>query len=478
LLVGKEKYRKTFFLGLLIAGLGIFLAAESRRTVFATLMQLSTVLAIVGMMICFLLPEGSSAKILLPGEPYSESKWHTTFKLWVWQIGLFFLTLCFLSLLQQQTILNARLQPLTPSLILQVIRGEFLYCALVPSILYTVVGLGLRYFSCTLQRSPVIAQAIFPRVRKNPQLFLKSFTFDIVDSVTRVPFLIITSFTLLWFCESVNALFGWEPMLQFPLRSTLIFSIMVFVLHKNNPRLIAWMDKQHIPVGKVLVFYVFAFSFFLIWLNATAKWFSVGQEMIDPNKALKSPLVGAFSKESLQIRLTLLFWGWGMVWIPWMASVVARYSIGLPLRIALLRALMVPLLIYFMIYPFVQVEYWLVFCNLIQELPIRFLILIGLLVFMWQGWGHLRNTAEIARGVMLPIGYLQALPLTRWMKAFSFWLMCHLIAWIMLGWVPTQITVTLGGVFMILVIVFFLFALASSLYRGEAVEKYRVQEPL
>jgi hypothetical protein len=257
--------------------------------------------------------------------------------------------------------------------------------------------------------------------------------------------------------------FEWDSLFSRPLRTTLICSILILFFRKSNKKLVEWMKENRISVGKTLLIYCIVFGISLLWLHVFSIWFFSGYELEIKTEQIKSPLAGFFSNESLKNRISLLIWGWWIIWIPWMSSVVARASVGFSVIRAWFQASLFPLLFFIALLPKLLPAHWVSIANAFQSSLIRLGTVLIIFMFMGIAWGKLYDRGDVSRGMMLPIGRLSRRSLTEWMSLVITWLICYIPGWFILGWLLMQLMVTLGGIFMTVVIAFFMVAWISSL---------------
>ncbi len=305
--------------------------------------------------------------------------------------------------------------------------------------------------------------------------FLNNLLAIAVDVVTMGSYFFIVSLALVWLCEWVNTAVGWDSLFLTPFRTVFICMLLILVFRKSNQQLINWMQQYHISVGTVFLIYIAAFAFFITWLHAFSGWFTLGQEMTNADMVLKSQLAGAFSETSLKTRLTFLIWGWWGIWIPWMTSLVVRTAFGFTLARVFLHTLILPSVLFGWLLPNMIAEQIQMIADWLKNPVCQGVILLLLGSFIGCAWGKQYNMGDVARGMIPPIGKTSVRPLNRWMMVVTLWLACYVPSWFMLGWLPLQILVTLGGIFMLVVVALFVAVWGSSLYHLWVLKKYTVQ---
>ena len=156
-----------------------------------------------------------------------------------------------------------------------------------------------------------------------------------------------------------------------------------------------------------------------------------------------------------------------------MASLIARASVGSTVIRALFHSVWLPLLTFGWGLPRVAPESW-QWLGASFKLPnIQILSVTGLLLFIWVVWGRDRTVGDVAKGAMLPIRRLSKQSLDRWMAIVTLWLACYIPGWFMLGWLPLQVMVTLGGLFIMIVAAIFIGAWGAFVFPLSVAKKYK-----
>ena len=394
------------------------------------------------------------------------------------QSALLLISFLLFYLFEIQSQVNVRLHSLETAYIVQAIQQNPFSLGLLPWLLYSVLGIGIIYLSVRYNRTPVLSRAILWKKKQKFELFFHNMSASITDVVIMGPFLFVTSIALIWFCEIINTYLNLDSLFSMPLRTTFICGLIIVVFRKPNLQLIDWMSRHQSSVAKTLIVYMFAVSFFILWLHGFGETFSFGKELTDPNKVMKSALAGSFSEDALQTRIQFLIWGWWFIWIPWMTSLVARSAISFSVLQAFLQSLLLPVLMFIFLLPKITLDQWLTLYAWFKLPLVQILAFIGLMLFIIKAWGNMYTLGDIVRGAMLPIGRLTKRPLKRWMHFIIVGLIAYIPGWIMLGWLPMQFFVSLNAIFMLLVVTFFIFAWAASLYHQCLLKKNKVQQPL
>lgn len=393
------------------------------------------------------------------------------------QTVLFLISLVFFYFLETQTQINSRLYPIKPGYMVELIQQQRFGLEVIPWFFYSVLGVGLAYFSICLEKQPVLSRAIPINLRSKGGYFFFNLMSIVTDVVTIGPYVFIVSFTLVWLCEIINNLFGWDSLFLTPFRATFICALIILFFQKTNKQLIAWMKQYQVAIGMVFIIYIVAFTLFISWLHGFSGWLTSGQEGMISVLGAKSVLAGSYTEQSLHNRIQFLIWGWWSIWIPWMASLVARASVGFTLPRAFLHSILFPLVVFGWILPQLRTNGGL-WENIFNSWGGQWLMGAGLLLFIWMNWKGQRTVGDVARGAMLPIGRLSKRPLNRWMMIVTLWLACYIPGWFLLGWLPLQIMVTLGGFFMMAAVSLFIGTWVAFLFRLLVAKKYKALESL
>ncbi len=449
-----------------LLAVGVGLAGFASPSLIKTLWVGGGVVAGVGVLCCLLSSFVYSGALVSPAlKIVNFSKAKQIVLLLIGQSAILLISFSLFYLLEIQTQANARLHFVESAYIVRALQKNPFSLGLLPWSLYSVLGVGLIYLSVRYGRSPFLSRAVLWRKKGKFELFFHNMSATITDIVFISPFLFVVGFGLIWLCEVVNTFLKWDSLFLTPFRTTFICALIIFIFRKANVQLIDWMDRYQASVGKTLMIYMFVTAFFILWLHGSAEWLSLGKEPIEPDKVLKSSLAGFFKEEDLQTRINLLIWGWWFIWIPWMASLVARASIGFSILQAFLHSLLLPLLIFIFWLPKVTMEQWLSLYTWFKTPIIQGSVLIVLLLFIVKAWGNMYTLGDVARGAMVPIGRLTKRPLKRWMHYIIVGLISYIPGWIMLGWLPMQFFVSLNAIFMSVVVAFFVFAWSSFLFQ-------------
>lgn len=440
-------------------------------------LYLNASLALLGAYLCLLGPASHKQLITRDKQHEASSKKgkksnHNSIILIGVQIALILISLIFLCTIEQNARLNPRLQSLEMGFLLRILQQHIFTLGILPWLLYALIGIGLAYFSTVMDRIPTLSKSIIPRAVTKVQKFLHYFLYAVTEAVNVLPIIFILSMIILGLTESVQQFLDGDLLVKNPLRAGLTAVALVVIFRPFNGYVIKLMKKYQISVGLILIGYAFVFSilFIAIYWSMGTIWLS----KLSMYETYKSRMNGFFSEADLLNRHTLLIWGWWSIWIPFMASVVARVSIGLKIRYAFLQAIFLPILIFGGL-TLLSITHWEALCLGLQRPQIQTAVTLFLCLCMGLAWGNVHNTADVSYGLMLRLGRLKKYPLTKWMLAVILWTICFLPSWFMSGWIPSQIILTIAGGFMTAIMLVFIGALVASLYRDEAVEKCKAQ---
>jgi hypothetical protein len=487
----------TSFIGFALSGIGISLAIWSPMILATIFIYTSGCLAVVGLGLCLLTPLARTL-IVEPLDPYKRllmakltqltsveknntnqsisSKLPTaTLMMCLGQLSLLLVSVLFFSFMESQTRISPRLHELPVGQFFQTLKSQPFVLGLLPWVLYSVMGVGFAYLSLVRQRIPYLPQAILPKIKRHPWLFLHNFLSITVEVNILFPILFVTGLTMVYLCETGNLLLGSISLFHAPFLTMLVLALIIFTFRRISLRSIEWVITQEYSLGNILLLLVLGFAFFMIWLhNIGGNFLTQIQQPIFENVG-KSRLVGTLSEAVLQRRLPLFVWGWWMIWIPWMTTFIARWSIGLSVREALIRALILPVALFLWIAQRATLEEW---SHLIQWLDIpavRAVMSIGLLLFIWVLWGRMRNTLDVSLGCMLPLKRWKQRPLKNWMKNFVLWITIYISGWFSMGWIPSQAMSSYGAGFLTILIAFFIVALIVEIQREATMAKLDAQ---
>ncbi len=405
--------------------------------------------------------------------PSKRSRIQQVGGLFLGQLSLLLITFALFYFLEHQSQTNPRLHGVANGYFNQILQRQPIHLGLQPWILSSVLGVGLAYLSICVNKKPILSRVWAWKSPNKMKYFLRNLLIIATDVVSMAPFVIIISFATVWLCETVGVFFGWDSLFLTPIRTLFIAALIMVVFRKSNAFLIDWMNQYKVSVAKTSLIYILAFSFFFLWLNGSAIVFLVGQEAT--TKVAKSQLAGYFSPQALENKITYLIWGWWYIWTPWLSALIARASIGFSIPRALLHSVIVPVGVFCWGLPKISATNWASSYQWFSQLNIQVLSLSGLFIFIATQWGKMRALGDVAKGAMLDVNKTASPSLKRWMAFLTVWLGSYMLGWFMLGWLPLQIMVSLGGIFMSIVITAFIAAWGTFLFRQGALKKYKAQ---
>lgn len=393
-------------------------------------------------------------------------------------IGISLVLFCFM---EKQTQINPRLQSLASGQFIQILTDNMVNLTLLglgPWLLYSVVGVGFAYMTITKGRLPYLPNVIFNEEKKLPGSFFYNFMRIIVDINTLFSIIFTVAFVMFFLTETGNFFLGFKSVFSIPLLTMFIIGLLIFTLRRASHDCVDWMINNKISLGGALIFLVLGFSILMIWFYNLGEHFLTlikEQHMLEP---LKHPDLKSMpwnppnasrqlTEDVMDRRLSLFIWGWWMIWLPWMSSFIARWSIGLSVGKALIKAVIVPVCLFTWIYWQAQVsqtanEFDFIsgtLFNWLDTLEARIAVSLGLCLFIWSVWGKMRSTWALSIGAMLPIKSGKQRSLRNWMTNFLFWLAVYGSSWFSLGWLPTQVLSSFAAGFMTLLVIFFLWSL-------------------
>jgi hypothetical protein len=479
----------TTILGYLISWVGIFFAIWSPAFLTQGFIYLSAGLALLGLLLCFCtsiatkrLVEPSAAhrellvarlKSLTPHPEKTQT--YNTIKdildkcksrvqrylplniimMWVGQLSLLLVSIVFFNFMEEQTRISTRLHSLPNGEFFQMLKSNVFTIGLLPWVIYAVVGVGFCYFCVVQQKRPYLPEVTLPLAKRQPWLFLHNFLGLIVEINTIFPILFVTGLAMIYLCETGNSILGNRSLSETPFLTIMLLGMFIVTFRRLSAECIIWMTKNQISLGNILILLLLAFAISMLWLHTLSMTF-IAQLQPLLMKVEKSHWVGNLSEDVLQRRLPLFIWGWWMVWAPWMVTFVARWSIGLSIRQALISALILPVGLFLWFVPTITIEEWIRFSKALEIPLVRVWLSLGLLAFIWLLWGKMRNTMDVSLGCMLPLKRWKQRSLKAWMNSFSLSIITYVSAWLAIGWIPAQVIATYGGGFINVLVLFFL----------------------
>lgn len=384
------------------------------------------------------------------------------FKLFVLQGTLFYLSLLFFYSLESHTRLNPRLQPLREGQIFEILQADFFQLSYIPWVLYSFVAMGLAYFTVCSARYPTLPNLILPKPRGAFQWLIHNYLRIVVDAVMLGPFIWLLPICMIWLCDGFNDLFDQRALMQNPLRTMLVLGFLCLFFNRSHRKLLDVIDRFKIPMGTVLVVYILLASFFIFVLNAVSGWLMLA--FVNPNaNTAKSLLSHALTEDMQERRLAILIWSWWALWLPWMASEIARLSLGRKLWVACLSALIFPSILFVFWQQGADVIHYQIINHILQQTWGKLTCALAIILFLFFYFRQVYSAEDFARGGLLAFGHQKRNhSLRRWMNGLIILMAGHMTALFMMGWLSVQILSTLGALVMITVLIGFTVALLSS----------------
>lgn len=393
--------------------------------------------------------------------------------LFLGQIAFVGLSIAFFCFIEKQTQMNTHLQALPQGQFLQILQKDMINLGLLgflPWVLYAVLGVGFAYLTVVKGRAPYLPTAILSKEKKLPGLFFHNFMCIILEANILFSIIFTVGFTMLFLTETSAFLLDFKSIFHIPYLTMFIIGMLVLTLRRTSKSCVDWMIANQISLGSMLILLVLGFSLFMLW------FFNLGDHFL--TLLNEQHLLEAFQTKDPKLmpwgntntsrylsidvqhrRLSLLIWGWWMVWLPWMTSFVARWSIGLSVWEALVRALIVPLALFSWIFWQMDLQDFLSLSRWLEAPEVRIAMSLGLGLFIWSLWGKIRSTWMLSIGAMLPLKPGKQRSLKNWMINFLFWLAIYTSSWFAIGWVPAQVLSSYGAGFLTLLVAFFLWAM-------------------
>ncbi len=327
---------------------GFLLAGALPPALSENVIHLQGQLTLLAFLIILIFPFYRSA-ILQPA--FNESRTEASFKrlsttqyllsLFTLQGTLFYISLLFFYTMESMTRWSPRLQPLREGQLFEIMQNHFFEHSFIPWVLYSIMGVGLAYFTIYEGRYPTLPKMVFPKPRRSLQWFIHNYLHIGVDAVMLAPFIWLLPLGMIWLCEGLNTLCGQTSLFEYPIRSIIILGLLCIYFNRPHRRLLEAMERLKIPMGTMLVIYVLMGSICLFLLHVVSSWFiaSLGNP---ETQIAKSIISQSLTEEMQDKRLAILIWSWWALWLPWMASQIARLSLGRKLWIACLAPLILP----------------------------------------------------------------------------------------------------------------------------------------
>lgn len=489
------KFKVTSLIGYALSGLGLLLAIWSPALLASTFIYLSAVLAVIGLVLCLGTP--FARKVMIETVDFKLARLIVRLKelcpntakkkryknvlsglksgsgLLIGQLSLLGITVLLFSFLETQTRVNTRLHALPAGQFLQILKSHIFTLGLLPWAIYSVLGVGLSYFSLVRQRIPYLPKVIFPEAKRQPGLFFHNLLSIIIEVNISFPILFVTILAVLYFCDGCSMMLGNDSLHHTPMLTMLVLGMFLLAFRLINNQFVQWMVEARFSLGNMLILFMLAFTACIVWLYCVGGDFLLRLHPAIPLllSATKSHWVGSIPDPILQTRLQLLIWAWWMVWIPWMTTLVARYSAKLSIRMAILKAMICPVLVFWWVSEKLTIEDWALMSVWLETPKVRLSVAVVLLFFIWQRFGKMKTTMDVSLGCMLPLKRWRHRTLKGWMKIFSSLSTIYLIGTFTTGWVPTQVIATYGAGFLTVLVAFFLGILGLDILREIKNEK-------
>lgn len=472
----KVNYKITWGIGFFLFVIIAFLAITANGMATKWMIYVTCGFVVLASVI-FIFPSFAFTRLEPPDLRHATSKQRSTaFLLFIIQ-GLFLVTtLLFFYTLEYQTHRCLRIPPLEYGEIITLVQERYWALGFCPWLLYSIMGIGLAFFVNNMHRAPTLYQAILPGPNRHPKLFLYNFFQIIVNIVSQATAFLITAWGIIWLAEALNKSFDSFSWFDFPIRTLVSFGIAILALRKNNLKYLEWMLVKKQGLGAILVGYIALFSILLGLINIAGTYFQLDEAIFNMTK-VESSLGLFFNAETKYHRLTLLIMGWWSLFIPWMASLIARLSKGLRVIEILLLTLLFPSIVFLIILPSLKMGF---FDQLFHAPSIITHWLIASLIVMviLLVWGRMHNLGDILRGAMPSHPAVRYRPFKKWIRMCIMCCTSYLLGWYTTGWLQTQVVMSLAAFFMFFIVVAFIAVLLLTIIRFLGEEKYKVQATL
>lgn len=425
-------------------------------------------------MIAFGMLQWQGIQIQHPTFSIQASKIKQLIQLVFTQGVLLFFSLLFFGFLEQQTQQSPMLFGLESHYFIRELQANSWSLGWLPWAVMSVLGVGLSYIAYCLNRKPFFSRAMMWENQPNKlRFFLHELIMSVQYIIVLLPLILSTVFLLLWLLNTVNQIFGWGSIFATPHRTLFICSLVLIVFRKSILRLIDWMQKSRFSVGSFVLTYIVVFAFFFLWLYGSVEIF-YSKEIKDIEG--KIPMVqNEIIASVLNTKSYLLLLGWWAVWTPWLASVVARCSLGHSVIAALAQSLLVPTLFFGYVLERLDIQH---FYGYFEPMGMQlFCVTLGL-VGLWWVWSKTYTLGDVYRGVMESTRTLSKRSLSKWLMLATNWFMCYCFGTLLLGWLVTQLIVTVGLLGFLLVSVIFVGGLVVLLGNSSDAKTYNYPDVL
>lgn len=455
---------------------GLFLAYQLHNYVMRELVYIASVIVFLGG-ICVL---RANARVGILSNPELQIFTHKTkqfITLVLWQVGLLFCTVCYFSFIENQTQVHPRFVEVASGQFVKTLQVNFYGLGILPWAIFSIVGVGIAYVSVYLKQKPNPARILIMNAKKNKsKLFLHNAVMTIFNLCAIFPAVVFSGFVLVWLGEWINHCFGWESFFSVPERTLLICGLILILLRKSNIKLIEWMQSHRVSVGAVLFAYMTVFLFFLLWLHVSAEFLSESMKKVAPVFELQRSKNNQLIEASLDNRMFVFVFGWWLMWMPWMSSVIARASLGHTLLRATIQSLLVPVLVFGVLLPRLTKPMWQQAHEWLQQPNVQLVCVMCALFFLWKIWANVRTMGDLHRGAMVSLRSGSKQCMDKWMAMLLMAFSCYVVGSFSMGWVMTQVLVNAGIIVTFLVSGFFVVAWGIELSRSSAAVKYKATE--
>jgi choline-glycine betaine transporter len=383
------------------------------------------------------------------------------------QGALFAISIVFFYTLEHMTQINPRLPALETGQIFQLIQTHWLNLGLTPWLLYSMMGVGIAFFSVRTKTQPLFSEIIIQNPeKKSIAYFVRNYFRVATEAVMFAPFIWLLILCIVWLCEGLNTFFGFPSLFALPFRSITIVAILMVFFYKSHAKLLNWASERRIPLGGILALYCITFTFFIFWLHGIGSWFIFGLENTNTQQIQKSIWLSNMPASTLETRLTFLVWSWWGIWTPWMASMIARLSLGKSVAKALLLPIIFPLMLFSMVHFLAQENHWSLFHDWAEKSLSQWIIGGGLLAFILIAFSHMQTRSDISRGGMIDLSSIKIKPepMKKWTHMLIVMVACYFPGVFILGWIPMQVINTLASFAMATIIIGVLWRLIVYLF--------------
>lgn len=473
------------FLAFMVVGVLITFASLTPTLFSSKLPLLLTIFTLLGLSFFIVFPSMRRFRL---GEKSEYSLFSSSSGLLIIQIALFFISFIFFFSLESMTQMNPRLPSFEKGLLIKHLATHWISLGLVPWLSYSLMGIGLAFFSIRKKTQPLFSEIIVHSSQKSSfYYFLRNYLRVATEAIMFAPFIWLLILSIVWLCESLNGFFGYPSLFELPFRSISIFALLIVIFYKSHGKLMNWALERRMPLGGVLLLYCLTFTFFVFWLHGLGSHFTLGLENTTGDQIQKSIWITTMSESTLNTRLTLLIWSWWGIWTPWMASMIARLSLGKSVLTALLMSLILPIGLFLGVHFFMTEQnvfatgqsfitgqniiehYWMAFYFYGNIVWVKGAVGGALLLFILIAFAHMQTRADISRGGMLDLSSIKIKPepMKKWINMLIIMVACYFPGVFMLGWLPMQIINTLASTAMLTIVFCFVLRLIAQCYRRD-----------